>query len=76
MMGVALGKLTHRGEAKRARLSGVFEGVLWSALHDSPIEGAIGLLDDEGNPRKVLTQLATIRHALRKPLRPDSGSAR
>jgi len=76
MMGVALGKLTHRGESRRTRLSGVFEGVLWAALQDCPVEGAIGLLDDEGAPRKVLTQLAMIRHALRKPLRADSGPAR
>ncbi|HAW96252.1 MAG TPA: hypothetical protein DCX60_08250 [Phycisphaerales bacterium] len=76
MMGVALGKLTHRGEARRSRLSGVFEGVLWAALHDCPVEGSIGLLDEDGSPRRVFTQLAKIRHALRTPLRSDSGTAR
>ena len=76
MMGVALGKLTHRGEARRSRLSGVFEGVLWSALHDCPVEGSIGLLHEDGTPRKVLTQLAKIRRALRTPLRSDSGTTR
>ena len=68
MMGITLGKMTVRGESARSRPTGAYEGVLWSDLLDGPVEPT-GLVGPSGSPRKILTQLATVRHALRRPLR-------
>jgi hypothetical protein len=69
MFGIAMGKMTNRGDTARARAVGVVEGVLWSGLEDVSEGQETGLLDTSCAPRKVMTQLATVRHALRRPLR-------
>ena len=75
LLGITLGKLTIRGAgATRSKPVGAFEGVLWSNLLDSDVD-SIGLVDASGAPHRLLTQLATIRQALRKPLRGESHSA-
>ena len=74
LLGITLGKMTIRGETAKARPIGAYEGVLWSNLLDSA-QDAIGLMDASGTPRRLLTQLSTIRHALRRPLRSESHDA-
>ena len=74
LLGIALGKMTIRGETAKARPIGAYEGVLWSNLLDGS-QDQVGLMDGAGTPRRLLTQLATIRHALRRPLRTESHDA-
>ena len=74
LLGIALGKMTVRGETAKARPIGAFEGVLWSNLLDGE-QDSIGLIDRAGTPHRLLTQLATIRQALRRPLRSESHDA-
>lgn len=69
MYGIALGKMTNRSDTARARPVGVVEGVLWSGLHDAPNGLKTGLLRESGVPRKAMEQLATVRRALRRPLK-------
>ena len=66
--GIALGKLTQRGDVTRDARVGVVESVLWGGFQDLEGGTPIGLLDEAGRPRKVLHQLAAVRRALRRPL--------
>ena len=68
MFGIAMGKMTNRGDTARSRSVGVVEGVLWSGLVDVGDGMPTGLLGPSCSPRKVMTQLAAVRHALRRPL--------
>lgn len=77
LLGIALGKMTQRGDVAREPRVGVVESALWGSLRDVPGGAPLGLLDGDGRPRKVLQQLATVRRALRRPLgRPSSEPAR
>ncbi|MEE2682152.1 MAG: endo-1,4-beta-xylanase [Planctomycetota bacterium] len=74
LLGITLGKMTIRGETAKARPIGAYEGVLWSNLLDGSTD-EVGLMDASGRPRRLLSQLSTIRHALRRPLRSESHDA-
>jgi len=75
MFGISLGKMTNRGETARSRPVGVVEGVFWSGLEDLDAGPPTSLIDGSASPRKVLSQLATVRHALRRPLRNSNVNA-
>jgi len=68
LYGIALGKMTQRGESARNRRVGVVESVLWNRLQESAGEPPLGLLDRQGTPRRVFRSLAAVRRALRRPL--------
>lgn len=68
MYGIALGKLTQRGDVARDARVGVVESALWGSFRDIEGQPPTGLLDADGTPRKVMTQLAAVRRALRRPL--------
>lgn len=75
MYGIALGKLTQRGDVARDARVGVVETALWGNFQELEGEPPTGLLDAQGTPRKVMLQLAAARRALRRPLGRSNTSA-